>query len=164
MKVAELANGSHNIVLNYVPASLKENPSESIRAWRLISRHEVNSGLDFLLSDGVINALEVNVLEFKIGRVDVSRSQLAMAHASREMLSNNLLFELVFSDPSIISFQPVDVVFPASSIDSEVEEFCVGVSLFNVTNARTLLLPGFFNRHKANDAAFEAGADVPLLG
>lgn len=55
----------------------------------------------------------------------------------------DILLDLVLRDPPISPLKPIDVVLPMPGVDSEVKEFGIGISLFDVGYLSTLFLPRF---------------------
>jgi hypothetical protein len=73
------------------------------------------------------------------------------------------LLSIVVGDPSLIVGDSLNEIFPLSAIDHGVEEFCVGLSIFQEADARALPLPRTIKNHQANHPFLESFANVYLF-
>jgi hypothetical protein len=68
----------------------------------------------------------------------------------------DFLLPAMIGDPPTIVLDAVNVVFSPSSVDSQVEEFCIGITFLYIRNARTLLFSSPLQDRKGNDSSLQA--------
>jgi hypothetical protein len=54
------------------------------------------------------------------------------------MGEDNPLLVLMVGDPTVVVLEMMDVIFPPSGVDSQMEKFCVCVTLFDICNMGAL--------------------------
>jgi hypothetical protein len=82
----------------------------------------------------------------QLSPIEVKRTSGPFIQDRGEVFVNDRLLIDMVGNPPMVMLQAMDMILAPMGINTHVKEFCVGIPLFDVGNARTLLFPIDFKK------------------
>jgi hypothetical protein len=102
--------------------------------------------MNLLFRERIVQMREVRRWGMQGLPVNIACSRFWPTHHPRKVFEDNIIFVLVAHRPATSTAKSLDVILSSSSIDFEVEKFCICISLLDVHYAGSLPLPCAFKR------------------
>jgi hypothetical protein len=70
----------------------------------------------------------------------------------------------MIDNPTIIMLESMNEIFPPPGVNPNVKVSCVGITLFEIRDSRSLPLPSSHGHGHANNLSFQSSSKVKLVG
>ena len=124
----ELAENSHHLILNDIPAGPIKLPIEAIWPRSLLRRRGQNCILDLGFHERGIQTINLNCWQLNLSPVDGATSGLSSAHDLVEVLTDGVGLLVMLDRHMAIGPQRVDENFPLPGANLGIEEGSVRVA------------------------------------
>jgi hypothetical protein len=99
----------------------------------------------------------------QLSPIEVKRTSGPFIQDRGEMFMDDRLLINMVGNPPMIMLQSMDMILAPTGINTRVENFCVGIPLFDIGNARTLLFPSPRDHGKGDDLSLETRPKMQLV-
>jgi hypothetical protein len=101
----------------------------------------VDGKFDLLFGERISKMVQIHELIVDVSPIKIMGAGGTPLHGLLKMVMHNILLGNMIGNPPKIVLQAMNVVFSPTSIHTQMEEFCVCITLLKIGNSSTLFFP-----------------------